>query len=196
MSSLHSNTRGIVSAHIYACTHTSVYIHRSGARAEWGLVMGKREGGRGGGGVRWWLIPEGPAQSNSTPIPTQTPTLPHPWRDHPPLAPLLIEHRAPRPLWVPGDCSRATVWCGLWLRSLLGLKITHQRWGGKHRKRGREGKVWGQGCTHGHMVFDVKVCFNAAWLHCFLATRDRPDKSLVSVQQENNDLMCSNTRMC
>lgn len=54
-------------------------------------------------------ILKGPAQSKSTPVPTQTPVLPRPERDHPPLAPLLIEHQAPRPQWAPGGCRRATV---------------------------------------------------------------------------------------
>lgn len=135
MSSLHSNTRDIVSAH--TCTHNSVYIYRARAGAEWGLVIGKGEGGRRGK----WHVLEGPAHSSSHPNPSFSRLR----CDHPPLAPLLIEHQAPRPLQAPWGSSRATVWCGLWLRSLLGFKITHQRWGkeqeeGEGREREHEAK--------------------------------------------------------
>lgn len=85
------------------CTFTGVELEQNGVWLWENEKEEEEEEGCGGGSS----LRAQPSQT--TPIPTQTPTLPHPWRDHPPLAPLLIEHRAPRPLWVPGDCSRATV---------------------------------------------------------------------------------------
>lgn len=67
--------------------------------------MGKGEGGEKGGERGKWYILEGAAHSSSNPNPGFPPL----WCDHPPLAPLLIEHQAPRPLQAPGGSSRATV---------------------------------------------------------------------------------------
>lgn len=76
MRSLHSNTRGIVSAHTHV--HTQQFVHlQDWAWAEcsgWGLVMEREK--EEGGGTSCRAQPS----KNFTPVPTQTPALPGPAR--------------------------------------------------------------------------------------------------------------------
>lgn len=174
MSSLHSNTRGIVTAH--TCVHTQQCVHLQDLCREQNEVwLWERGFGEG-------HILTGPAQSSSTPVPTQTPVLSWPQRDHPPLAPLLIEHQAPRPLWASGGCSRATVWCGLRFRSLLGFKITHQTWGEVQEEMGAGKGEIARPSLHTrpygswrHSLFKCHVALPLPWWE-----GGGPDKSLLS----------------
>lgn len=159
--------------------------HRTEAKRNVCLCRGKEDGSSGGGdGGTYWK------NQTPSPVPTQTPALPHPRRDHPPLAFLLTEHSALRPPWAPGGCSRATLWCGLRFRGPLWFKITHQRWGGVQEEAEEKRRARGQVCTHGHMFSTSLFGFNAAWLRLFRAEEERPDSHSKRKSWLNNVEMC------